>query len=294
MALTLLQMVQDVANIVGLDEPSAVIGTRNATAKRLLPLFHRAGPRIRAMFEWPQLTREHPITLVAAQQSYALPEDFDSIQARTAWDRNNNWMLRGPISGPEWQYQERSLISASVRDSFRIWKWTDAQIHITETPSSAEAGYVYGFEYQSKTWVRPQKWAEGSSYSTGTKVWHNGNRYSAVATGTAGSTAPTHTTGSASDGGVTWTYISSELQERFATDTDVSLLDEQLIMLFVEMEYYKQVGQLDAVQAKLGEFETHFSNICNNMRGTQTINFLQPGRTSFIGDPLLPDGDWTT
>ena len=37
----------------------------------------------------------------------------------------------------------------------------------------------------------------------------SGNLYKTTAGGTAGATAPTHTSGSVSDGGVTWDYVSS-------------------------------------------------------------------------------------
>jgi len=293
-AITLLQLVQDVAVLLGVDVPSAVVGSNNATAKKLLPYLHSAGPRIRAMYAFPQLTREHEITLVDSQQSYALPDDFDSQNPRTAWDQGNNWMLRGPISGADYQYLEQSLANVKVRKSFRLFKWTDNQIWISPTPSASDAGTIYSLEYQSKTWIRHQTWASGTSYTANAKVWYNGNRYFAVTSGTAGATPPTHTTGTASDGGLQWTYISTQLQERFAQDTDICLLDEELIKLFVQIEYYKDVGQSDTVQLKLADFREHYQRICTNLRGSSTINFLGSDSASLLGDPLLSDGGWTT
>jgi len=53
-----------------------------------------------------------------------------------------------------------------------------------------------------------QTWYTGLSIAaTGTVVKSDGHFYSAASTGTCGSVKPTHTEGTASDGGVTWTYI---------------------------------------------------------------------------------------
>lgn len=51
-------------------------------------------------------------------------------------------------------------------------------------------------------------WATATAYTAGDFSTNGGNLYVAATTGTSGATAPVHTSGTVSDGGVDWTYIS--------------------------------------------------------------------------------------
>jgi hypothetical protein len=51
-------------------------------------------------------------------------------------------------------------------------------------------------------------WVTSTSYTSGNFVTNSGNLYQATTSGTSGGTAPTHTSGTASDGGVTWQFVS--------------------------------------------------------------------------------------
>ena len=50
-------------------------------------------------------------------------------------------------------------------------------------------------------------WQASKAYVIGSTVHANGNVYRATAAGTSGATAPSHTSGSAADGGVTWAFV---------------------------------------------------------------------------------------
>ena len=50
-------------------------------------------------------------------------------------------------------------------------------------------------------------WSAGITIGSNYRVYHNGNEYLATNTGTTGATPPTHTTGTASDGTITWQYM---------------------------------------------------------------------------------------
>lgn len=50
-------------------------------------------------------------------------------------------------------------------------------------------------------------WAATTAYALNAYAYANGNVYQATVAGTSGSTAPSHTSGTATDGTVTWTYI---------------------------------------------------------------------------------------
>lgn len=57
--------------------------------------------------------------------------------------------------------------------------------------------------------VEYEEWYEGVAYAAGSYVLSDNKVYSTVAGGTAGPTQPTHSTGSQSDGGITWVFHSN-------------------------------------------------------------------------------------
>ena len=63
-------------------------------------------------------------------------------------------------------------------------------------------------------------WVASQSYGAYCIVTSNGKRYQTIAGGTSGTTAPSHTTGTVSDGSVSWTYLSADIAN---TLTDITL-----------------------------------------------------------------------
>lgn len=59
------------------------------------------------------------------------------------------------------------------------------------------------------------EWTTATAYSEGEIVYYSNNRYIATTNGTSGATPPTHISGSASDGGVTWLHIESFISTSF-------------------------------------------------------------------------------
>ena len=68
--------------------------------------------------------------------------------------------------------------------------------------------------------IEYELWAQGRVYAAGDYVLSDSKIYSTAAGGTAGATAPTHTSGSVSDGAVTWTFHS-------VSDVTVWSVDEE-------------------------------------------------------------------
>jgi len=52
-------------------------------------------------------------------------------------------------------------------------------------------------------------WQASKAYLVGSTVHANGNVYRATVAGTSSATAPSHTSGTAADGGVTWQFVQS-------------------------------------------------------------------------------------
>jgi len=79
-----------------------------------------------------------------------------------------------------------------------------ASVYAMASSSALTSGDI---EFRPTTgWGGNNLWETGTVYAAGARITHGCLLYTTTAGGTSGSTAPTHTSGSASDGGVTWAY----------------------------------------------------------------------------------------
>jgi hypothetical protein len=276
MPLTLLQIVQDAATLVGLDKPSSVVGSTHPTATKALAMLHVEGAELRRNYAWDALKRTHTVTLVNGTQAYALPADFERHVPSTHWD--NGMSLPATVVGSQdWQFVQHANFVYTSSKVMRFWTWLNNQIYLYSTPDSTDAGNTITFEYQSATWIRYRTWLASTGYATGNRVWYNGNRYTWVSGTTSGSTAPTHTVGNASDGGVTWAYNSTELQERFEYDTDIPLIDGVVLQLSLQAALYEDLGQSEQAQAQRARAAQLATQVCTNLKGPSAIALTDMG-----------------
>ena len=75
----------------------------------------------------------------------------------------------------------------------------------------------FNIDIQTEPYPKPQyrgmdmdRWDQGVNFPVGYQVYWQRNIYEVTVAGTSGDTAPVHTTGTASDGGVTWEWKSTE------------------------------------------------------------------------------------
>lgn len=283
--MSLLTVLQDVAHELGLPDVESVIGSTDTTTKQLLALANRDGKEVRGIYQWPQLIKETTITLVADQANYAFPEDLDSKIFDTTWDRTNFWQLIGPVTPQFWQLRKSGITSTTPRKEFRTKGWEDKQLYFHPTPDSDDAGGTIAYEYSSLTWVRPVTWAASTTYLANAYSSYNGNIYQTTAGGVSGSTAPTVTSGSESDGGVSWTYISAPY-EKFLADTDVTLLDEDILALGVKWRFL-QIKGLDWQQDKAA-WQEEIRKKNPSLRGARELSLARSNVPLFITSANVP------
>lgn len=148
---TLLQIAQAACDELGIQRPSAVIGSSDAQVQQILALLTREGRELAARDGpaggWPQLVKEHTITLVSGTPAYAFPSDIQYFINTTAWDRTQKWPLQGPVSPQVWQVLKSGTVgSVGPRSRFRL---KDGQIYIDPTPSASGTLVI---EYYSNAW----------------------------------------------------------------------------------------------------------------------------------------------
>lgn len=279
---TILQIVQEAAKLAKFRVPSVLVGASDSNARTFLATLHDIGSDLRISFDWPQLQRKATITLVAGQQQYELPSDFDRVVDRTLWD-SSNLQVNGPIFGEEFQAFEELSIGSVVSKSFHVRGWDDSQIYIYPTPGSGAGSISY--LYQSWQWIRPQKWTAGGSYGINDRVWSNGVRFTTSTGGVAGSTTPTPS--SLSDGVITWA-VEAEPQEYAQADTDVPLLDSELLKYALATRILNDTGMDASTWQAL--YSQRLERIKPQLSGSPTICFSS--KPFVATQPYIPEGSW--
>lgn len=143
----MLSIIQNVADAVGIDRPSSVIGSTNKSSTQMFALLNMSGKMLSRRFAWQRLIAEHTFDTVSGTASYALPSDYDRHIDDTAWDRSNYWATRGSITPQEWQARKSGIVSTGVQRRFRV---KGNLVYIDPTPTSADT-LVY--EYISTDWT---------------------------------------------------------------------------------------------------------------------------------------------
>lgn len=144
--MSLLTIIQNVADKVGLVRPTSVIGASDHQTRQLLALANQEGVELARRHDWQALTKEKTWTAAATQaQTGVLPSDFDRFIPGTFYNRGRSRIVAGPLTPQEWQdYQSR--LTSIVYDAFRVRGDT---IYLLPTPGGSD---TYVFEYVTKSW----------------------------------------------------------------------------------------------------------------------------------------------
>jgi len=232
---SLLTLINAALSELGLPVTTAVIGSSDATVAQMRYLADAEGQDLAARATWPDLTREHTFATVNGTTNYALPTQLGFVINDTFWNRSTTWQLHGPMTPEEWQLEVSGGLSSPAGQRFRIWQ---KRMYIRPTPTAAE---TIAFEYVGNFWCKPAEWVASTAYAAGATVSYLNNRYTTTLGGTSGSTAPTHTSGAASDGGVSWTYADNGYAA-WVADSDTGILPERLMRLGLKWRFLKAKG----------------------------------------------------
>lgn len=213
--MTLLSIINDVADEVGLPRPAVVIGSTDGAVQKMTRMATRTAHDLVTRVPWRQLRKEVTFTAVAGEtQAGVLPADMDRLIAETLWDRTFRRLIAGAIPAVQWQSMKATLPSGGFDRWFTL-RGTSIMIY----PGMA-GGEACAFEYVSRNWC-------------------------------------------ASSGGTP--------QSAWAADTDVAVLDEELITLGTVASYLRSEGQpWEAARADFEAFLT--SQAANNMPSNGTAN----------------------
>lgn len=164
--MTLLSIVQQTCDAIGLPRPSTVISSTDQTVRSLLSLANEEGNELARRGSWQALVKEATFQTVNGTASYSLStiaSDFRHILNDTSWNRDARRTMEGPLSSQEWQAQQ-AWVAVSPFQQFRI---RGNSIIITPTPTTAEDIY---FEYVSNSWCESSGGTDQTAWAADTDV----------------------------------------------------------------------------------------------------------------------------
>lgn len=147
--LTLLQLIQNEADLLGLARPDSVINSTDQQIRQLFAILIEEGESLAGRAEWEELLVEQTFVTVAAetQTNAPIPDDFDRFVPETVWNRTSARQLIGPRTSRQWQADLARPAASQIYLSFRL---RGGSFLINPTPT---AGDTVAYEYVSKNWV---------------------------------------------------------------------------------------------------------------------------------------------
>jgi hypothetical protein len=155
--MSLLSIIQNASDRLGLTRPSTVISSTDPGIITLLGLAQAEGKSLYDRHTWQVLQTEYTFSTADGTASYALPAAFDSIIKDTVFNRTRRRRMVGDLSPEQWQETQASLVTM-VNPAFRI---RGSLFYISPTPTAIE---TIAYEYMSKNWCQ-------SSLAVGQSAW---------------------------------------------------------------------------------------------------------------------------
>lgn len=146
--MSLLQMCQDAALLVGIAQPSAIISSTEETSQQLRALAQQEGDELSRAHDWRRLKVQATITGDGSTTLFDLPDDFDrQVPGDALWlDDSPQLPLIGPISDEEML----ALQAATANPSRPVWRYFGDQFEIWPALSSTQ---TVTYEYRTSEWI---------------------------------------------------------------------------------------------------------------------------------------------
>lgn len=159
--MTMLSIIQDVTDRMGIPRPASVIGSADSQVRQLLALLNEEGLELSKRGDWQSLQREQTFTTVASptQTATPIPSDLDRFIDDSFFNRTQVRKLRGPITPQEWQAFQAQPLYNLVYLAFRE---RDGMFLITPTPP---AGNLIAYEYVSSNWARSSAGVDKATFT---------------------------------------------------------------------------------------------------------------------------------
>jgi hypothetical protein len=161
--MSLLSIIQTVCAELSLAQPAMVIGSTDRQVQQFLAIANLAGGIMARHYPWQALRTEFTFAAMAqAEQSGAIPGDFDRWVPNSFFDRSTRRPITGPITPREWQWIQAQPVYSSVYLAF-IQRGGE----FLAVPNPA-ANDTIAFEYISTNWVMSEAGAPQALFEADT------------------------------------------------------------------------------------------------------------------------------
>lgn len=133
--MSLLSIAQDVADVIGLTRPTAIITGADQLSRQILGLAKETLEEL-SLMDWPVLQVPYSFNTVANQAAYALPADFGHEVGDTVYAASRYDQLRGSLTPGDWARQ-RNTLPGLGRFRFRIFG-NPMALNMSPTPTTVE------------------------------------------------------------------------------------------------------------------------------------------------------------
>ena len=232
--MSLLTIIQNSCDSIGLTRPSVVIASTDQNVRTLLAFAQTEGRELLDRYSWPATQIEKTHTSLAAELQgvmTTLAPGFSYITSSTFWDRTLSQPVTGPLAPIEWQ----ALKARTATGPYASYRIFGGKLFAYPAPP---AGNTWVFEYQSTYFCQ-------SSSGTNQSAW--------------------------------------------AADSDVGVLDENLMEMGVIWRFKKKNG-LDYSE----DFRSYEQKLANetSRAGGKRMLFMGDGGPPVSGI-YVPEGSWS-
>ena len=120
--MSLLTMVQNATDSIGIVKPTAVATSADQNVRQLFGLANQELRELARSHDWQNLVKEHTWTAIASEDqgsiAYPSPNDLDRFIPTTFYNRTRNRIVSGPLTPQEWQ-DLKGRAATVVYDAFR-------------------------------------------------------------------------------------------------------------------------------------------------------------------------------
>lgn len=242
---TILDLTKQALWDIGVSPPNSIISSTDPNQLQIKSIVYSQARFLRSEREWPQQKKLHTFSTTASRSKYPLPTDFYAMSGDTAFDQTGRLPLTLPISDAQATFDKYYLQLVDEPFGVRTFgpdfnpSTSGGQFEVIPTPSST---LTFSFEYLTNRLFLPPHWTTSTEFAASTYCNANGNIYFTTAGGTTGATIPSHTSGSVSDGTVTWLYVTDQSYQTIILDTDFCIFDDALMSIGIQWRYKKAKG----------------------------------------------------
>lgn len=295
--MTLLQLIQQVCNELGLNAPLAVTSSQDPQIKQLYALLNRHGHDLSRRFEWERLNKEYLITTVAVAATTTTTLNSAVLALPSTAGITTNFGIMGGGIAP-------FAMVKSVDSATQITMNMPATASGTRSLTYSQVAYPLPSDWLKQIpqteWDRSNRWPmlgpkspqEWQSFKSG--IVYAGPRERFRIQGGAFQVNPPPPNGLT----FAFEYISSAwamnssgaAQQTLAADTDTTIFDDSLMVVGLKMRWKAAKG-LDYT-ADGQEFNGLLSDIKAQDKSSPRLSLSPCSGDIYLSTNNIPDGSW--